>query len=63
MFNSSKGKRERAAKLLLMHANSRTEAEEIYAGDIAAIVGLKETVTGETLCSEGRHISSAARIL
>ncbi len=56
VFNSSKGKRERVAKLLLMHANSRTEVEEVYAGDIVAMVGLKETITGETLCSEGRQL-------
>ena len=56
VFNSSKGKRERVSKLLLMHANSRTEVEEVYAGDIVAMVGLKETVTGETLCSEGRQL-------
>ncbi|MCH5279512.1 MAG: elongation factor G [Christensenellaceae bacterium] len=56
VFNSNKGKRERATKLLLMHANSRTEVDEVYAGDIAAFVGLRETVTGETLCSEGRQV-------
>ncbi len=56
VFNSSKGKRERVSKLLLMHANSRTEVEEVYAGDIVAMVGLKETITGETLCSEGRQL-------
>jgi elongation factor G len=56
VFNSSKGKRERVSKLLLMHANSRTEVDEAYAGDIVAMVGLKETITGETLCSEGRQL-------
>lgn len=56
VFNSNKGKRERVTKLLLMHANSRTEVDEVYAGDIAAFVGLRETVTGETLCSEGRQL-------
>ena len=56
VFNSSKGKRERVSKILLMHANSRTEVEEVYAGDIVAMVGLKETITGETLCSEGRQL-------
>ncbi len=56
VFNSSRGKRERVSKLLLMHANSRTEVDEVYSGDIVAMVGLKETVTGETLCSEGRQL-------
>ncbi|MBO4879966.1 MAG: elongation factor G [Clostridia bacterium] len=56
VFNCNKAKRERVTKLLLMHANSRTEVEEVYAGDIAAFVGLRETVTGETLCSEGRQL-------
>lgn len=56
VYNSNKGKRERITKLLLMHANSRTEVDEVYAGDIAAFVGLRETVTGETLCSEDRPV-------
>ena len=52
ILNSTKGKRERVGRLLLMHANKREEVEEVYAGDIAAIVGLKNTGTGDTLCSE-----------
>ena len=50
--NSTKGKRERVGRLLLMHANKREEVEEVYAGDIAAMVGLKNTGTGDTLCDE-----------
>ncbi|MGO1468545.1 MAG: elongation factor G [Tissierella sp.] len=52
VLNSTKGKRERVGRLLLMHANKREEVEEVYAGDIAAVVGLKDTGTGETLCVE-----------
>ena len=59
VFNCNKAKRERATKLLLMHANSRTEVDEVYAGDIVAVVGLRETVTGDTLCSEGRQLLMA----
>ena len=50
--NSSKGKRERVGRILQMHANSREEISEVYAGDIAAAVGLKATTTGDTLCAE-----------
>ncbi len=50
--NSSKGKRERVGRILQMHANSREEITEVYAGDIAAAVGLKATTTGDTLCAE-----------
>lgn len=50
--NSSKGKRERVGRILQMHANSREEIERVYAGDIAAAVGLKVTTTGDTLCDE-----------
>lgn len=49
-LNSSKGRRERIGRLLQMHANHREDIQEVYAGDIAAIVGLKETFTGDTLC-------------
>jgi elongation factor G len=56
IYNSAKGKRERVGRLLLMHANHREEVEEVYAGDIAAIVGLKDTGTGDTLCSEDQPI-------
>ena len=52
VLNSTKGKRERIGRLLLMHANKREEVEEVFAGDIAAAVGLKDTGTGETLCNE-----------
>ncbi|WP_175986349.1 elongation factor G [Bacillus sp. Marseille-Q1617] len=50
--NSSKGKRERVGRILQMHANSREEISSVYAGDIAAAVGLKDTSTGDTLCDE-----------
>ena len=53
VYNSTKGKRERIGRILRMHANHREEMDEIYAGDIAAAVGLKETTTGDTLCAEG----------
>ena len=56
VYNSTKGKRERIGRILRMHANHREEMDEIYAGDIAAAVGLKETTTGDTLCSEGNPI-------
>ncbi|CAN2255498.1 MULTISPECIES: elongation factor G [Bacillus] len=50
--NSTKGKRERVGRILQMHANSREEIATVYAGDIAAAVGLKDTSTGDTLCDE-----------
>jgi len=50
VYNSSKGKRERIGRLVRMHANKREEEQEIRAGDIGAVVGLKQTVTGDTLC-------------
>ncbi|KAA9018686.1 elongation factor G [Niallia endozanthoxylica] len=50
--NSTKGKRERVGRILQMHANSRQEISEVYAGDIAAAVGLKDTTTGDTLCDD-----------
>ncbi|WP_421382643.1 elongation factor G [Bacillus salacetis] len=50
--NSTKGKRERVGRILQMHANSREEISTVYAGDIAAAVGLKDTATGDTLCDE-----------
>ena len=56
VYNSSKGKRERVGRILLMHANKREEVEEIYAGEIAAAVGLKDTSTGDTLCDEDDQI-------
>ena len=50
--NASKDNRERFGRILLMHANHRQEVDEVYAGDIAAVVGLKDTTTGNTLCGE-----------
>lgn len=50
VLNSTKGKRERIGRILQMHANTREEITEVYAGDIAAAVGLKDTTTGDTLC-------------
>ncbi|MBF0715557.1 elongation factor G [Gemelliphila palaticanis] len=54
--NSTKGKRERVGRILQMHANSRNEISEVYAGDIAAAVGLKDTTTGDTLCDEKHEV-------
>ena len=54
--NSTKGKRERIGRILQMHANKRTEIDEIYAGEIAAAVGLKDTTTGDTLCDEKSQV-------
>ena len=56
VYNPIKGKRERIGRILLMHANKREEVEQVYAGDIAAAVGLRETSTGETLCDEKNPI-------
>jgi len=50
-LNSIKGKKERVGRLLQMHANHREDIQEVYAGDIAAVVGLKDTFTADTLCS------------
>lgn len=52
IYNSTKGKKERIGRILKMHANKREEIKEVYAGDIAAAVGLKYTTTGDTLCPE-----------
>lgn len=52
VYNSTKGVKERIGRILQMHANDRTEIKEVYAGDIAAAVGLKETTTADTLCDE-----------
>lgn len=54
--NSTKGKRERLGRILQMHANSREEIPMVYAGDIAAAVGFKDTTTGDTLCTEKDNI-------
>lgn len=56
VLNSTKGKRERFGRIVQMHANSRKEIDEVYAGDIAAAVGLKDTTTGDTLCAENSHV-------
>ena len=56
VLNSVKDKKERIGRMLLMHANHREELKEAYAGDIVALVGLKETTTGETLCAEGKPV-------
>ena len=56
VYNSVKGKRERIGRILQMHANKREEISEVYAGDIAAAVGLKDTTTGDTLCDENNEI-------
>lgn len=56
VYNSTKGKRERVGRLLQMHANHREEIDKAYSGDIIAIVGLKDTTTGDTLCDENNDI-------
>jgi elongation factor G len=56
IYNSTKSKRERIGRLLKMHANKREEIKEVYAGDIAAAVGLKTATTGDTLCDENKPI-------
>ena len=56
IYNSTKGKRERVTKVLQMHAAQRQEIDETYAGEIVALVGLKDTTTGDTLCEEKNPI-------
>ena len=56
VYNSNTGKQERVGRLIRMHANNRQEISEVGAGDIAAIVGLKDTITGHTLCDEKHPI-------
>ena len=56
VYNSSNGKRERIGRLVRMHANSREEIKEVHSGDIAAVIGLKETITGHTLCNEDKKL-------
>jgi len=56
VYNSTRGKRERIGRLLKMHANKREEIREVYAGDIAAAVGLRTAMTGDTLCEETQPI-------
>ena len=55
-LNSTKGKKERIARILQMHANKRMELDKVYSGDIAAAIGLKQTTTGDTLCDEHHPI-------
>ena len=57
VFNPIKGKRERVGRVLQMHSNSREEIKEVYAGDIAAAVGLKDVTTGDTLCDKSHPIT------
>ena len=64
VLNSTKDSKERIGRILLMHANNRTEISDVYTGDIAAAVGLKNTTTGDTLCDEKLsliHISEPTR--
>ena len=56
VYNSTKGKRERLGRIVQMHANHREEIKEVYTGDIAAAVGLKDTTTGDTLCEEDHAV-------
>ena len=56
IYNASKDKKERLGRILQMHANSRTEIEEVYSGGIAAAVGLKDTITGDTLCADKKYV-------
>ena len=56
VLNATKGRKERVGRILLMHANNRTEIKEVNAGDIAAAVGLKDTVTGDTMCAENNPV-------
>ncbi len=56
VLNSTKNKRERIGRILLIHANHREDTDTVYSGDIAAAVGLKDTATGDTLCSEDAPI-------
>jgi elongation factor G len=56
LLNSTKGKKERVGRMMMMHSNSRTEIEEAFAGDIIALAGLKETTTGDTLCDPQKPV-------
>ena len=56
VYNSVKGKKERIGRILRMHSNKREEIKELYAGEIGALVGLKDTLTGDTLTSEKEHV-------
>jgi elongation factor G len=56
VYNTTKGKKERVGRLIRMHSNNRQDIDSVYAGDIAAIIGLKDTTTGDTLCVENRQV-------
>ena len=56
VYNSTRGVKERIGRVVLMHSNHRQEVPELHAGDIGAVVGLKSTTTGETLCDEKHHV-------
>ncbi len=62
VYNSTKGKRERLGRIVQMHANHREELKEVYTGDIAAAVGLKDTTTGDTLCNEDNAVILEAMV-
>jgi len=56
VLNSNKGKKERIGRLVKMHANHREDVEELYAGELGAVIGLKNTTTGDTLCDENSSV-------
>ena len=56
VLNSTKGKKERIGRLVKMHSNSRQEVESLEAGELGAVIGLKNTTTGDTLCAENNPI-------
>jgi elongation factor G len=55
-LNSTKGKRERVGRMMMMHSNDREEIEVAHAGDIVALAGMKDTTTGDTLCDNGSPV-------
>src|SRR3546814_19967286 len=62
VYNPIKSKKERIGRILQIHANNRAEIKEVLAGDIAAVVGLKDVTTGETLCDEIGRASCRERV-
>ena len=56
ILNSTKGKRERVGRMMLMHSNNREEIDVAYAGDIVALAGMKESTTGDTLCDNAKSV-------
>src|SRR5262249_56539011 len=60
VFNSTKDARERVGRILKMHANKREEIKEVWAGDIAAAVGLKNVQTGDTICADNNPVNLQA---